>query len=328
MIADFDGDGAADIASADAASNTVSILRGNGKGGFERPRSFPALEVPHLLVAADVNRDGKPDLVVTAHDSNDAVLLVNGGTSFQRRVITIFRDTKPHNHGLAMGDMNGDGNVDLTFGQQDLSQIAILLGDGRGGFRPAAGSPVATGRDPYPHVLTDVNGDGKLDLVVPAVRGNEINILLGRGDGTFSAAGAASTGIARPYFVTVADFSRDGRVDLVVAHDDTSRVAILLGEGRGSFRQAPGSPVDAGQRGWVIAAADVNGDGRLDGAISGGRVIQLLQGDGTGRLTVGAQLPLAGNTWQIKAADVNGDGKIDLIVPAPDRDSIQVFLAR
>lgn len=324
-LADFDGDGSTDIATADGAGNTVSILRGNGRGGFAAPRSFPAMTEPHILAVGDVNGDRRPDLVVTSHDSNDAVILLNQKSGFERRVVPAFPEGKPHNHGLAVADINRDGRADLTFGHQDLGQVAVLLG---GDFRAAPGSPVATPGSPYPHTLADVNADQKLDLVVPAVSGNAIRVLMGNGDGTFAPATSVSTGIARPYFVGVADFNRDARMDLVITHDDTSRVALLLGDGKGGFTHAPGSPFESPQRGSATETADLNADGKVDMAIAGGGYIQIFHGDGKGGMTRGPQLTLAADVWRLRSGDLNRDGRIDLVAPAAERNAVQVFLAR
>lgn len=328
VIADFNGDEALDIASANSGANTVSVVYGDGRGGFADPHSFEALPSPHLLVVAEVNGDGRFDLFVSAHDSNYVVVLLNQGNGFTRRTVGVFSAGKGHNHGLASADLNADGKADLTVGHQDLSRIAVLLGDGEGGFRPAPESPLTTGDSPYPHTLADLDGDRKLDLVVPSVQGNTINVFLGAGEARLISAGTASTGIARPYFVTTGDFTGDGKLDLAVSHDDTSRLAVLIGDGRGGFRHAPGSPFDAGRRGWTLATGDLNGDGKLDLALAGDRVIQLFYGDGYGRFTRGSNLPLAADGWQVITADLNRDGKLDLVAPTPDRDAVQIFLAQ
>ena len=327
VLADFNGDQALDLASADSGANTVSVVYGDGRGGFAGPHSFEALPSPHLLAVAEVNGDGRPDLFVSAHDSNDVAVLLNQGQGFARRTVTVFSAGKGHNHGLASADVNGDGNADLTAGHQDLSRIAVLLGDGQGGFRPAPESLLTTGASPYPHTMADLNGDRKPDLVVPSVQGNTIDVFLGAGNARLTSAGSASTGIARPYFVTTGDFTGDGKLDLAVSHDDTSRLAVLIGDGRGGFRHAPGSPFDAGRRGWTLAAGDLSGDGKLDLAMAGDRVIQLFYGDGHGRFVRGPKLLPAADGWQVIAADLNRDGKLDLVAPATDRDAVQVFLA-
>ena len=258
VTADLNGDGATDIAAANGGANDVSIIYGDGFGRFSRPTHVAALPSPHLLATADADDNGRLDLFVTAHDSNEVVVLLNGEKAFIRRAVTAFSGPGAHNHGLALGDLNGDGKVDITAGHQDRGSIALLLGDGRGLFRSAPQHAVTTGAAPYPHALADLNGDKRLDLAVPAVRGDSVGLFLNAGGSRLTPAATLRTGVARPFFVAAADFTGDGHVDLAVNHDDSSKIAILVNNGKGSFRPAAGSPFDGGERSWNFAVSDLN----------------------------------------------------------------------
>ena len=143
--------------------------------------------------------------------------------------------------------------------------MSVLLGNGRGGFTPAPGSPFAVGRAPYPHAVGDVNGDGKLDIVTPNVGSNNVTVLLGDGRGGFTPAANSPYAVAtRPYYIAIGDVSGDGKPDLMTTHDDISLMTTLLGDGRGGFAAAPDSPFDLGRRAYKLVAADVNGDARMD----------------------------------------------------------------
>ncbi|MGH9793239.1 MAG: FG-GAP repeat domain-containing protein, partial [Candidatus Acidiferrales bacterium] len=220
VAGDFDSDGKLDIALANSGANSVTILLGDGRGGLrEAPGSpFNAGPKPHLLAAGDFNRDGKLDLAVTEHDSNDVrVLLGDGSGRFAAAPGSPFAALTrmpPHNHGLSAGDVNGDGKLDLITSNQNDHSVSVLLGDGRGGFAPASGSPFAVGRAPYPHALADVNGDRKLDIVSPNVGGDSVSVLLGDGSGRFAAAPGSPIGVlARPYYAAVADLNGDKHAD-------------------------------------------------------------------------------------------------------------------
>lgn len=333
----FDSDGKLDIGVANSAANSVTVLLGDGRGGLREAQGSPfhAGPKPHLLAAGDFNRDGKLDLAVTEHDSNDVrVFLGDGHGRFAAAPGSPFAAltrTPPHNHGLSAGDVNGDGDLDLLTSNQNDHSVSVLLGDGRGGFAPASASPFAVGRAPYPHALADVNDDRKLDIVSPNVGGDSVSVLLGDGSGRFAAAPGSPIGVlARPYYAAVADLNGDKRADAVIVHDDTSRITILLGDGRGSFRPAPGSPVNAGRRGAKTIAHDLNRDGKPDLVIAAGDSIVVLLGNGRGRFAPapGSPYGTAAGTWSIALANLDGSGPPEIISVSLERNELAIWRTR
>jgi hypothetical protein len=286
----------------------------------------------YAVAVADVNGDGKPDLVVAnacatngckvGNDSVIGVLLGNGDGTFQAPV-TYDSGGEPSYDSLgpqaiAVQDVNGDGKPDVLLAT-GFQGVAVLLGNGDGTFKPAvvysSGGPQATSIS-----VGDMNGDGKPDLVVlnycleiftSSCGSGGVTVLLGNGDGTFQPAmpGSASGG-DHPLSAAVGDVNCDGMLDVVVTNSDVESVGVLLGNGDGTFR-----PVETYETDYLagngIALADVNGDGFLD-IVTSTVLVFLGKGDGTfqdGTEINGGDYPTA-----VAAKDVNGDGKPDLLV--------------
>ena len=332
-VGDFNRDGKQDLAVANAGSNTVSVLLGNGDGTFQAAMTFAAGANPHAVAVGDFNGDGKLDLAVaSAGSSTVSVLLGNGDGTFQAP--RAFPAGSGPNF-LAVGDFNGDGVQDLAtanFGSNTPADttVSVLLGNGDGTFRPP--QTFGVGRGPLWVAAGDFNGDGRLDLAVPNFGDTTVSVLLGNGDGTFQAARNFPAGGSGPASVAVGDFNGDGRQDLAVTlYGDGSgnTLAVLLGNGDGTF----GAPLIFGVGPGPVssAVADFNGDGIQDLAVANwdrnvGHTVSVLLGNGDGTFQA-AQNFLAGQgVASVAVGDFDGDGRPDLAAGNYGGDTVSVLM--
>jgi peroxiredoxin len=319
-------------------SGHVQVLLGDGRGGFTKAKGSPIPVGPSArkVAVGDGNGDGHLDIFVAQHDSYEVVMLAGDGrggfTPAPGSPFIAASGPRPHTHDITAGDVNSDGKLDLLTTNANDHTVSILLGDGKGSFAPAASSPLKAGRHPYDTVqLSDVNGDGKADLVTPNLRGNAVTVMLGDGQGNFAnAAGSPFALLTRPGYAAVADLNRDGQPDLVASHDDEPIVAVLLGDGTGQFQAAPDSPLRPPHPVWGIAVADVNGDGSND-LVMGAQLdhgLAIMLGDGKGGFTpmTGAPLPAGRLANYVAVADLNKDGRPDIVASSYGSGTVTVYL--
>jgi len=277
-IGDFNRSGHPGLAVAMFQNEAAAILLGNGDGTFNYSSTLANTGgmSSGTLIAADFNGDGYLDLFATSTvDGPSPVVLQGYGDGAFNNVAqnALLQQIEGiWGNSSAAGDFNGDGKLDVAVAAASpgsYSGVNVLLGNGDGTFTLASGSPIILGTAPYAIVAADFNGDGKLDLAVADYSENVVFILLGNGDGTFQSPITIPVGNGPAAMVT-GDFTNSGKLDLAVANSLDGTVTLLLGNGDGTFTEASGSPYAVGCDPDSIAAADFNGDGRLDLAVANG----------------------------------------------------------
>jgi hypothetical protein len=233
-LGDLNHDGRQDIlvASADylPAAYSLNVLLNQGNGIFTSTAHHEAASW-WTLALADVNHDGNLDLVQTSGEQNGlAVRLGLGDGTFATPTQATASNGSVANDGAVVGDLDGDGNLDLVSPDMSTTYLDVLLGAGDGTFRALAPQLIAENYGPGKLALGDLNGDGKLDVVsnglVPWV-GYQIVVMLGSGDGTFTCATASLVGAGQERF-GLGDVNGDSRPDLVVPYSDSKSFTVLL----------------------------------------------------------------------------------------------------
>lgn len=286
-VGDFNNDGNLDIITANEigsaeTGSTVTVLLGSGGTTFSEAKATVTGTSPESVVVGFFDGDDKLD-AATADNFDDTVTILHGvgdGTFTTGQVVALEAGAQPI--GLAVGDLDKDGKLDLVVtnsaggGASANGSITVLKGNGDGTFTaqpeitgpPATPGPTPTSTSfnfdvPVAVAVGDLNGDGKLDLVVVNEDGDSVSILLGNGDLTFRAPNPSSVSVGSlPESAVIADFNGDGKMDIATSISLDDKVAVLVGNGDGTFMPAQTFDVDIGPFG--IVTADFNRDQKPD----------------------------------------------------------------
>jgi len=337
LMADVDGNGSVDLVMLKRTQG-LSVFLNEGEGIFVQrwdflDSSFSAASA-HV---ADLDGDGAVDIVTGNYkpDRSISIFLNHGDGSFS--------DPWDYKGGsyVGGGDLDGDGDIDLVAADENIGLISMWLNTTEVGTlpeKPGPGPPFwriaeyAVGDGPRYVRTADLDNDGDLDIVVANHGGENVSVLLNRGDGTFSEQRTYGVGNG-PACIYTADFDGDGDIDLAVARGDDD-VTILMNRGDGSF--SIHNTYAFGYGGFYLRyggannlwGADLDSDGDIDLAIVYTMAIVILMNDGSGGFTKGTiigaldtkyvtsygdTVRLAGLS-SIWGADLDGDGDTDLVV--------------
>ncbi|MFN5291289.1 MAG: FG-GAP repeat domain-containing protein [Planctomycetia bacterium] len=319
-ISDLNNDGIKDLISANFSQDSISVLMGKSKGGFDQVVQINVGDGPFSVVAADLNNDQKVDLVTANGNGNDIFLLIGNGDGTFRS-----GGAFPCGKGpvfLRILDLNGDGNNDLVSSNYVSRSASILLGNGNGTFKTQ--KLIELGDGSYSIDIADINGDGNKDLISLGYAANKVKIFLGNSDLTFKAPSFLNTG-AGPNGLIVEDLNNDGKIDLIVSNLISSTLNVYLGNGNGIFQA--GKSFSAGDGPFSIAIHDLNNDGFKDIATANnlGGTSTILFGDGNGNFANGISIVVGANPRGIKIADINNDLNADLLIVNEGSGNISII---
>jgi hypothetical protein len=352
VTGDFNADGISDLAVANDASATVSILMGNGSGSrgngtFAAKMDYAGVNEPWAATVGDFNADGILDLAVANSGTNNTVGILLGKGSSGRGDGTFAPNvnypTGAWPTSVAAGDFNADSVLDLVVANSSSANLSVFLGNGSSGrgngtFAPNVNYPAGVG--PRSVVIGDFNTDSISDLAVTDSDSNVVNVLLGngssgRGNGTFASKVNYSTGTS-PRFVMTADFNADGILDLAVANFYSNSISILLGNGdggRGDGTFAAKADYPTGESPRSATVGDFNSDGVLDLGVAndGSNTVCVILGNGSsgrgdGTFAPKVNYPAGARPSFVAVGDFNKDSILDLVVANRNSSTVSVLL--
>lgn len=305
----------------------IAIFQVNGSGVFNltNPIISPTGSAPVALTLADINNDGRNDILSANGTSGDIAVLINDGDRFGPMTV----QTNPFPGVIATADFNADGNLDTITGAQistgSANNLLITFGNGMGGTNGNQNFP-STGTV-QTIIATDLNNDSRPDLIAVVTNGSNnfstVNVYLNSGNNAalFTAFSASSVNVGFSIRnLIVGDFNNDGRNDIVASSSTSNSVALLLGTATGIFTGSTSfaTPVTAP----VITAGRFNNDNNLDLVVAGntpsgvGAVFTLL-GNGNGTFSQVNESIAVNNPNSIASGDFNGDSISDVAITSP-----------
>ncbi len=312
-LIDLDGDGHLDIV--EAAGQSTGIIRvrpGDGSGAFGVPRSVDIVQGAGPLAFADIDHDGKLDIVHVGTSSG------GGGTDLPDAVV--YAGKRDGLVDMLATDLNDDANEEVLAINEDSDRLTIYVGDNLGGLTRQP--DLLTGRAPRAVTVADLDGDGRLELITANRAGRSLSVFSGSiAAGYTHSEFPAGNGVID---VEAGDLDDDGHVDLV-ALDDSSR-ALLVYAGNGTGELGIPTAIALGDKPGKLTLGDTNGDGIIDATITlpGSNRLMILPGDGQLGFGSPTYVELSESPSDVQVVDLNSDGNMDLVSSLPNANVIAV----
>jgi FG-GAP-like repeat/Bacterial Ig-like domain (group 3) len=316
-VADLNGDGQPDVIIPNTAENEICVLLNKGSGQLGPVMRYAVETAPYSIAVADLNSDHSADVMVANNGIagvGGTVTVAFGNGDGSLRAAYSYATNPPgissQSRAVVTGDFNNDGRADIASLLWD--SVSVLIADSNHAFE-RLGTYIANSSDPGISLAAgDLNADGNLDLAVSGL--SQIDVLLGKGDGTFQTPIVQTIPSGLTHGIVLADVNLDGKVDLIYTWASAAQndIAVCFGKGDGTFQ----SPVlyTVGNYPYSVIAVDLNNDQKLDLVTANASgTVAYLKNNGDGTFAAAQQLVTGGYTTGVTAVDVNHDGTLDLV---------------
>jgi hypothetical protein len=324
ILKDVNRDGNLDFITANRSTSDVTVRFGNGGGSFSASARYTTGAGATRVDAADLDLDGNIDIVSANLTGNTISILRGIGSGSFGTATNISVGNSPQS--VVASDVNQDGKPDVLVANSADNTVSVLLNTTSITINPfGAASSVSAEASPQRVVASDVNLDGKPDLLIANASSSSVSVRLGDGLGGFSGTTNVSVG-TNPVGLAVADVNLDGRPDILTANTTSNNVSVRLGDGAGGFSGS--TTVSVGTQPFTIVVADVNLDGRPDflTANFAANNISVRLGDGLGGFSGSTNFTVGAAPTGVFVADVNLDGLPDFLATNFGSSSVSVRL--
>jgi hypothetical protein len=332
-LGDFNNDTRLDITVANTGGSNVGVFLGNGDGTFAAQTAYATGtgSNPNAVAVYDFNKDARLDITVANYLGNNVGVFLGNGDGTFATLLTFSVGTISGPYSIAVADFNNDTRLDITVANHNGNNVGVLLGNGDGTFQAQMTFSTGVGSLPLSVTVGDFNKDTRMDIAVANAGGDNVGVLLGNGDGTFSVQTTFSTGAnSAPNAVAVGDFNNDTRLDIVVANYDGNNVGVLLGNGDGTFQAQMIFSFGAGSAPISVAVGDFNNDTRLDIVVAnfGSNTVGVSFGNGNGTFLVQPAFStgVGSAPYTVAVGDFNNDTRPDIAVANVAINNVVIFL--
>jgi len=322
-IGDLNGDGKADLATANYWNAKISVLINNGDGTFAAHVDYTAGTNPESIAIGDLDGDGDADLAVANYTSNRVSVFINNGSGIFAAKVDYVTGTGPIS--VAIGDVSGDGKADMAVTNYASTSVSVFINNGNGTFAAKVDYPTGAGTGPRSVAIGDLSGDGKADLAVANNASNVAQIFINNGSGTFAAkVDYPLGGSARS--IAIGDLDGDGDADLATANFSNPNASVLMNNGNGTF--ATKVDYTTGSSPTSVAIGDLDGDGDADLAVAndGTLLVSVLLNNGNGTFAAKVDYTTTASPQSVAIGDLSGDGKRDLVTANWSSDKVSVLI--
>jgi RHS repeat-associated protein len=320
LLKDLNGDGKADLITANQDDNSLSIRLGTSQGFAPTYSDVTLPFKPSEILSGDFNKDGFLDLIVSSATTNSVSLLTGQGNGTFGTPISYAVGTAPNT--LAVGDLNKDGYLDIITASQSDRTVTLWFGNQAGTLSNRQDIPINNSVAAL--ALGDLDGDGTLDLVGATSDTNQVMWLKGRGNGTFGAQ-QTLTGAGTPQKVYLADLNSDNVLDVIAANGAQKTFTVWKGLGNGVFSSAHDFQSKASVDTLTLTNLDADNNLDLITTSQTGSVLEVFRGDGTSDFTSLVNYSVQGDPSKLALSDINGDKLLDLAAVNPSENTVSLF---
>jgi len=308
---DLDGDGSPDFAVPNEVAHDVRVLMNSGCAEFTLPEinALPFGSKPSSNEGQDFNDDGSVDFAVANINGDSMSVMIGVGDGSFAPAVTY--PSGNNARGLALLDLEGDGDQDIAIAHRSASTVGLHRNDGSGAF-PVFSSFNAGVAGETAVSAADANNDGYVDLLVAGYTSDDVGCLLNDGAGAFTLSDTAPTGL-NPWMTAIGDINLDGHIDVVTCNATTDTASVILGDGNGQLSTTATLALDPFS--LAIELGDIDGDGDLDIVASSfsGEKWNCFVNDGLGSYGTSFDLPATNAASCATIVDFDRDGFVDIV---------------